>query len=99
MKIQPGSLVELSYRITGSDGKVFDSSDDDGPMVVEFGITPASIGKVKAAPQDDEEEKKFQLLLFNGGKADTPRPRAAPTPRARKKQKKGGTKRAPRRRQ
>ncbi|MFT5052771.1 MAG: FKBP-type peptidyl-prolyl cis-trans isomerase 2 [Chlamydiales bacterium] len=37
MKIQPGSLVELSYRISGNDGEVFDSSDDDGPMVVEFG--------------------------------------------------------------
>ena len=37
MKIQPGSLVELSYRISGSDGEVFDSSDEDGPMVVEFG--------------------------------------------------------------
>lgn len=37
MKIRPGCLVELSYRISGRDGEVFDSSDEEGPLAFQFG--------------------------------------------------------------
>lgn len=65
MRIQPGSLVELSYRISGDDGELFDSSDEDGPMLVEFGredLPPA----LEAALTDKEVGHEVELSFGPG---------------------------------